>query len=85
MLRKGILKYTIKLVLPQKSRALALHDHSNYLLIHVYVHVNDHDHDHSILLIQVDRLNPVETSESSNSRPKGFSVSRGQGYPWSME
>jgi hypothetical protein len=39
---------------------------------------------YSILIIQVDRLNPVETSESSNSRPKGFSVTRGQGDPWSM-
>jgi hypothetical protein len=34
-----------------------------------------------LLLIQVDRLNPIETSESSNSRPKGFSVARGQGDP----
>jgi uncharacterized membrane protein YcgQ (UPF0703/DUF1980 family) len=37
-----------------------------------------------LLLIQVDHLIPVETSESSNSRPKGFSVTRGQGYPWSI-
>jgi hypothetical protein len=37
-----------------------------------------------ILWIQVDRLNPVDTSESSNSRPKGFSVARGQGDPWSV-
>jgi hypothetical protein len=37
-----------------------------------------------LLLIQVDHLIPVETSESSNSRPKEFSVTRGQGYPWSI-
>jgi hypothetical protein len=37
-----------------------------------------------LLSIQVDHLIPVETSESSNSRPKGFSVARGQGDPWSM-
>jgi hypothetical protein len=37
-----------------------------------------------LLLIQVDHLIPVETSESSNSRSKGFSVARGQGDPWSM-
>jgi hypothetical protein len=37
-----------------------------------------------LLLIQVDHLIPVETSESSNSRPKGFSVARGQGDPRSM-
>jgi hypothetical protein len=37
-----------------------------------------------LLLIQVDHLIPVKTSESSNSRPKGFSVARGQGDPWSM-
>jgi hypothetical protein len=37
-----------------------------------------------LLLIQVDYLIPVETSESSNSRPKGFSVARGQGDPWSI-
>jgi uncharacterized protein YxeA len=43
------------------------------------------DHGYSILSIQVDRFNPAKTSESSNSRPKGFSVARGQGYPWSME
>jgi hypothetical protein len=34
--------------------------------------------------IQVDHLIPVETSESSNSRPKGFSVARGEGDPLSM-
>jgi hypothetical protein len=54
------------------------HDHG-----HVHVHV--HDHDHSILSIRVDRFNPTKTSESSNSRPKGFSVARGQGDPWSIE
>jgi uncharacterized membrane protein len=37
-----------------------------------------------LLSIQVDHLIPVETSESSNSRPKGFSVAGGQGDPWSM-
>ena len=37
-----------------------------------------------LLSIQVDHLIPVEMSESSNSRPKGFSVARGQGDPWSM-
>jgi hypothetical protein len=37
-----------------------------------------------LLSIQVDHLIPVETSESSKSRPKGFSVARGQGDPWSM-
>jgi preprotein translocase subunit YajC len=37
-----------------------------------------------LLLIQVDRLNPAETSECSNSRPKGFSVTREQGDPWSV-
>jgi hypothetical protein len=37
-----------------------------------------------LLSIQVDRLNPIDTSESSNSRPKGFSVARGQGDPWSV-
>jgi hypothetical protein len=54
------------------------HDHG-----HVHVHV--HDHDHSILSIRVDRFNPAKTPESSNSRPKGFSVARGQGDPWSIE
>ena len=49
---------------------------------HVYDHV--HDHVYVLLSIQVDHLIPVETSESSNSRPKGFSVARGQGDPWSM-
>jgi hypothetical protein len=34
-----------------------------------------------LLLIQVDHLNPVNTSKSSNSRPQGFSVTRGQGDP----
>jgi len=43
-----------------------------------------HDHVYVLLSIQVDHLIPVETSESSNSRPKGFSVARGQGDPWSM-
>jgi hypothetical protein len=37
-----------------------------------------------LLPIQVDHLIPVKTSESSNSRPKGFSVARRQGDPWSM-
>jgi hypothetical protein len=37
-----------------------------------------------LLSIQVNHLIPVETSKSSNSRPKGFSVARGQGDPWSM-
>jgi hypothetical protein len=37
-----------------------------------------------LLSIQVDHLIPIETSESSNSGPKGFSVARGQGDPWSM-
>jgi nitrogen fixation protein FixH len=37
-----------------------------------------------VLWIQVDLLNPVDASESSNSRPKGFSVARGQGDPWSV-
>jgi hypothetical protein len=37
-----------------------------------------------LLLIQVDYLIPIETSESNNSRPKGFSVARGQRDPWSM-
>jgi hypothetical protein len=55
--------------------------------VHVYshVHVYVHNHDYSILLIRVDRFNPAKTSESSNSRPKGFSVARGQGDPWSIE
>jgi hypothetical protein len=57
-----------------------------YVHVYVHVHVHDHVHDHVyvLLLIQVDHLIPVETSESSNSRPKGFSVARGQGDPWSM-
>jgi hypothetical protein len=46
-----------------------------YMIMHVIM---------ILLSIQVDRLNPVNTSESSNSRPKGFSVARGQGDPWSM-
>jgi hypothetical protein len=74
------------------------HDHGHihvYVYVHVYVHVYGHvyihghvyvyDHDHSILLIRVDRFNPTKTSKSSNSRPKGFSVARGQGDPWSIE
>jgi hypothetical protein len=48
------------------------------IVSHVY------DHVYVLLSIQVDHLIPVETSESSNSRPKGFSVARGQGDPWSM-
>ena len=57
-----------------------------YVYVHVHVHVHDHVYDHVYVLlsIQVDHLIPVETSESSNSRPKGFSVARGQGDPWSM-
>jgi len=56
------------------------------IVSHVYDHVYDYVHDHVYVLlsIQVDHLIPVETSESSNSRPKGFSVARGQGDPWSM-
>jgi hypothetical protein len=38
-----------------------------------------------VYLIRVDRFNPVKTSESSNSRLKGFSVARGQGDPWLIE
>jgi hypothetical protein len=60
------------------------HDHG-HVHGHVHVHVHVHDHDHSILSIRVDRFNPAKTSESSNSRPKGFSVARGQGDPWSIE
>jgi hypothetical protein len=37
-----------------------------------------------LLSIQINHLIPIETSKSSNSRPKGFSVARGQGDPWSM-
>ena len=61
-----------------------------YIYVHIYVHVHIHVHDHVhnhvyvLLSIQVDHLIPVETSKSSNSRPKGFSVARGQGDPWSM-
>ena len=55
-----------------------VYGHGNYLSNHV------HDHVYVLLSIQVDHLIPVETSESSNSRPKGFSVARGQGDPWSM-
>jgi hypothetical protein len=40
--------------------------------------------DHERVLIQVDRLIPAKAFEYSNSRPKGFSVTRGQGDPWSM-
>jgi hypothetical protein len=69
---------------------LALHNpHGHiYVYVYVYVHVHVHDHVHNhvyvLLSIQVDYLIPIETSESSNSRPKGFSVARGQGDPWSM-
>ena len=59
-----------------------VYGHGNYLSNHVHDHV--HDHVYVLLLIQVDHLIPVETSKSSNSRPKGFSVARGQGDPWSM-
>jgi hypothetical protein len=56
------------------------------IVSHVYDHVYDYVHDYVYVLlsIQVDHLIPVETSESSNSRQKGFSVARGQGDPWSM-
>ena len=54
-------------------------------LLTIIDHDHDHDHDHSILLIRVDRFNPAKTSKSSNSWPKGFSVARGQGDPWSIE
>jgi hypothetical protein len=37
-----------------------------------------------LLSIQVGRLNPIEASECSNSRPNGSSVTRGQGDPWSV-
>jgi hypothetical protein len=59
-----------------------VHVHSH---IYIYGHIYVHDHNYSILLIRVDRFNPVKTSESSNSRPKGFSVARGQGDPWLIE
>jgi hypothetical protein len=51
----------------------------NVIVIGIVINI---DYGHSILWIQVDRLNPVNTSESSNSRPKGFSVARGQRDPW---
>jgi hypothetical protein len=35
--------------------------------------------------IQVDLLIPATTSECSNIRSKGFSVTTGQGDSWSME
>jgi hypothetical protein len=56
------------------------------IVSHVYNHDHVHDHVQYIILlsIQVGYLIPVETSESSNSRSKGFSVARGQGDPWSM-
>jgi hypothetical protein len=54
------------------------------VIVNVIVIIIDIDHGHSILWIQVDRLNPINMSESSNSRPKGFSVARGQGDPWSV-
>jgi len=73
---------------------LALHDPHGHVYVHIHVHVYVYVHDHVydyvhdyvyvLLSIQVDHLIPVETSESSNSRPKGFSVARGQGDPWSM-
>jgi hypothetical protein len=56
---------------------------ANVIVIVINI-VIDIDHSHSIHWIQADRLNPVNTSESSNSRPKGFSVARGQGDPWSV-
>jgi hypothetical protein len=52
--------------------------------VHDYVYDYIHDHVYVLLSIKVDHLIPVETSESSNSRPKGFSVARGQGDPWLM-
>jgi len=66
-----------------------VHGHGHvyvYVYVYVYVHVYDHVYDYVyvLLLIQVDYLIPIETSESSNSWPKGFSVARGQGDPWSM-
>jgi hypothetical protein len=56
-----------------------------HVYVHGYVYVYVYDYDYSILSIRVDRFNPAKTSESSNSRPKGFSVARGQGDPWSIE
>ena len=61
-----------------------VYSHGNYLSNYVYDYVYVYVYNYSILWIQVDRLNPVDTSESSNSRPKGFSMARGQGDPWSM-
>jgi hypothetical protein len=65
---------------------LALYNHSySYGHIYVYSHGYSHGYNYSILLIRVDRFNPAKTSKSSNSRPKGFSVARGQGDPWLIE
>jgi hypothetical protein len=72
---------------PHSHVHVHVHGHGHvYVYVHVHVHVYNHVYDHVyvLLLIQVDYLIPVETSESSNSRPKGFSVARGQGDPWSM-
>jgi hypothetical protein len=67
-----------------KIKPLALHD-PNHDYGHVYSHVHVYVYVYIYTInLQVDRLNPVNTSESSNSRPKGFSVTRGQGDPWSM-
>jgi hypothetical protein len=52
---------------------------------YVYIYVYVYNYNYSILLIRVDRFNPAKTSKSSNSRPKGFSVARGQGDPWLIE
>jgi hypothetical protein len=53
-----------------------------YVYIYGYVYVYVYNYNYSILLIRVDRFNPVKTSKSSNSRLKGFSVARGQRDPW---